>query len=297
MDLLYGYLSSSPSTSLAALRDQYGDSRFFHLAITDPSDHVIAQSQFSVTPVGQDGIAVYLQYIIVVDAPTLSLLYPAVYSHSPLELRNRGLATLFYALQFTLAQAHGKRLNRTRLIGTFCESEMKGQASDPVQIKFTYNRLIAHSRSGAKIMMLVRKADGRLWTPHCQPRLSAGQRRIILHLLVNFAPSTLRHTSDTVRRNEELNTEEEELLQASRIVDAYLDNFLYENFDAKEVEDVRRFVRKRFEQSKSVVYLDAEQLPSMCELAEVDSDLKLQIEETLGSLERHQALVAQALGR
>lgn len=225
--------------------------------------------------------------MVVADSTILSLLYPDVYFTSPIELRNRGFANLFYALQLILVRAHGEALNRRHLLGIFGESEMKGQAHDPVGIRFTYARLKAHIKTGAKIMMLVRKEDGKLWTPHCQPRLSSDQRRTILHLVVNFA-----NVPGETRKSQ---TEEEAMELARQIVHTYLDNFLYEKFDTEEVEDVRKFIEKRFQLSISVAYLDDGEIPDMCELAESDQDLKAQIKETLGGLERHRTLVLEAL--
>lgn len=275
----------------SSIAERYGHSRFRHVALTDRDGVVAGQLQMSVSPVGDDSVAVFAQYVSVADAEQMAALRDqAGLDGAGASARRRGYLTLLHAVSLAVAARDGATCGRSNVIGTFFESEMKGQAGDAEAAAFTYDRLDTHHSVGSRIMML-EMPDGSLLTPHLQPALGDEADPIQLHFMVRFP------TYDAAAMGEAVRWESSSDQKTARdLVQSFFDNFEREGFAKADVDAARSEIMGRFDRAARVVFLPPEQTPDMLQLAAWDPLLRDQVIKDYGSLEEQAALMARARG-
>jgi len=262
------------------LQRHYQDSRFH--AITGVSKgSVVAYTQFSTMPLGNDQTVVFWQYGGTADDKYMA----EKHGRQNETFRELGVASAFYVFRHGIAEHDAEKMGRKGgCVGTILESEMKGMGPDEESIRFTEKRLRIHNRMGAKIMMLEME-DGTLLNAHLQPRLTPTTQPIILHMM--FRPKNY----DSSKIGE---TEMMDKGMAEKLVMSFVDNFDVEGFDKKDVEFARTIMRERLANTKRVLLLPPEKVPNIIELAKMDPILMEQVVHDYGSLGKLEAMIKSA---
>jgi hypothetical protein len=262
------------------LKEKYGDSRF-HAIVGQKEGATVAYTQFSTMPLENGQVVAFWQYGGVPDEKFMQERYGKTESY-----RQRDVGRALYALRHKIAADDAKEMGFEKgVAGTILEAEMIGQGDNPNDIRYTKKRLDIHRKLGAKAIML-RMEDGSLETAHLQPRLSADSNPIQLTMM--YRP--LHYDKSKINTEEPMDKS-----LAQSLIMSYIDNFIREGFDPKDVEEARQILLEKFSRAKEAVLLPPEKLPTITELARHDPLLRAQVERDYGSLEEHEALVKKSL--
>ncbi|KAH9252916.1 hypothetical protein BASA81_009072 [Batrachochytrium salamandrivorans] len=217
---------------------------------------VLAYSQGSIMPCGKDGLCYFWQYGCVADEDFTQKHYSI-----PVGARSQGLSKWMHWVNTETLRCRATTQGLKSLDLEVWETEQLGLGANELEVKYTATRLQIHTKSGARVLLGLKK-DGRTFVnPYVQARLSPDSDPIVLHLLVRQNVSK-EITMDTAK---------------AIVLRGLVENFRREGFRKQDVDEVEVEMQNRFAECDKILLLSFHELPNAFQLAQTDKLFESQL--------------------
>lgn len=218
---------------------------------------VLAYSQGSVMPCGKDGLCYFWQYGCVADGDFTQKHYSF-----PTGARNQGLSKWMHWVNTETLGCCAARKGLKSLDLEVWETEQLGLGANELEVKYAATRLQIHTKSGARVLLGLKKDGKTFVNPYVQSRLSPESDPIVLHLLVRQKTASMEIGMDAAK---------------AIVLRGLVENFRREGFPKQDVDEVELEMQNRFAECDKIVLLSFHELPTAFELARTDKLFESQL--------------------
>lgn len=189
------------------------------IGLRDKRNEAIGAAQFSVLMLEGGRYAIpYLQYIYVRQ-----------------QNRRQDMAEVLHTLVLAIASADASKNNNREVPFTLFETEPSGHGSSEAARSNATQRAIIHTKAGATAIMLRRKNDQLLITPHVQPGLEVNDPPLSLVWAVRLSPAVSSQTDAAVNIS----------LIGPALIDAYYQSLRDEGFPEHNICTAEQIFQER----------------------------------------------------